>query len=76
MKTFDIMVPQPELGKSARELRKEKNLTQLQFANITGFSRVTINNFETGKSQSLDVLRAYLKLNEGYYGINDKTDLK
>lgn len=64
MKTFDLLIPQPELGKTAKELRESKGLSVIEFADTIGVTRQTIYNFENGNRQSMEVLQAYLKLNE------------
>lgn len=38
-----------QVGEKIRDLRKAKGLTQEDFATITGFSRGTIANIETGR---------------------------
>lgn len=65
MKKFDYLAPQPEVGRSARDLRVRCNLTQEEFASMIGVTRQTIINFETGKRQSMEILQQYLKLAKG-----------
>lgn len=65
MKKFDYMAPQPELGKSARDLRVRCKLTQEEFARMIGCTRQTVINFENGTRQSMDMLQNYLKLAKG-----------
>lgn len=70
MKVFDVMMPQPELGKCAKELRKSKGVPLFEFADMLGVSKQTIINFENGKTQSMAVLLGYMRLKD--YG-NDNT---
>lgn len=65
MKNFDLLVPQPELGRTAKELRESCGISVLEFADRLGVSRQTIYNFEKGERQSMEVLQGYLKLHEG-----------
>jgi len=67
MKKFDYLAPQPEVGKCARDLRVRCNITQEEFAEMIGLTRQTIINFETGKTQSMDVLQCYIRLAKGEY---------
>ncbi|WP_309498793.1 helix-turn-helix transcriptional regulator [Sulfurovum sp.] len=48
MKLFDI-------GQKVKELRKEKDLTQEQLANIASISRVTLGKLERGQMGSVSV---------------------
>lgn len=65
MKSFDLLVPQPELGRTAKELRESCGLSVIEFANKLNVTRQTIYNFENGKRQSMELLQGYLKLREG-----------
>lgn len=65
MKSFDLLVPQPELGQTAKELRESCGLSVIEFANKLNVTRQTIYNFENGKRQSMELLQGYLKLREG-----------
>ena len=65
MKKFDYMQPQPIVGENAKALRVRCGLTQEDFAEKIGTSRQTVINFETGKTQSMALLQAYLKLAKG-----------
>ncbi len=40
-----------EVGNRIRKYRKEKGLTQIQFARFLDISRVAVSNMETGKAQ-------------------------
>ena len=74
MKTLEYL-NQPELGKTARELRKKYNITQEEFAESVGVTRQTIINFESGSTQSMEVLQAYLRLwSENESGVIDNED--
>jgi transcriptional regulator with XRE-family HTH domain len=42
-----------ELGKSIKQLRINKNITQQQLAEKTGLDRVTISRFENGRAATL-----------------------
>ncbi len=53
---------QPELGKTARELRRSKRLSMTAFAESIGVTRQTVYNFEHGITQSMELLQAYLQL--------------
>ena len=64
MKTIDLLVPQPELGKTARAIREERGLTVIDVATRWGVSRQTIYNFENGERQSMELLQNYLRLSE------------
>lgn len=64
MKTLEYL-HQPELGKTARNLRREKNLTMEEFAERIGVTRQTVYNFEKGITQSMEVLQGYLRLRGG-----------
>ena len=48
MKLFDI-------GQKVKELRKEKDLTQEQLANIASISRVTLGKLERGQMGSVSI---------------------
>ena len=65
MKRFDYMQPQPIVGENAKALRQRCGITQEEFAEKIGTSRQTIINFETGKTQSMALLQAYLRLAKG-----------
>lgn len=43
---------QKKIGSFLKELRKEKNVTQEQLAEILGVSSRTVSRWETGVSQS------------------------
>lgn len=74
MKTLEYL-NQPELGKTARELRKKYNITQEEFAESIGVTRQTIINFESGSTQSMEVLQAYLRLwSENESGVTEYED--
>lgn len=72
MITLDIMTPQPELGKTCREIREEHNLSVLDFADLVGFTRQAVYNFENGKTASMGLLLAYVNLAKG--GNNESKD--
>lgn len=72
MKTFDILAPQPELGATCKEIRENKKLSVIEFADTIGMTRQAIYNFEKGKTSSMDILRGYLKLAKGEL-INDNS---
>lgn len=61
MKTMEYLT-QPELGKTARELRRCKRLSMTAFAERVGVTRQTVYNFEHGITQSMELLQAYLQL--------------
>lgn len=61
---FNYLESQPELGKNARKLRVESGITQEQIAVAVGCTRQAIINFESGLSQSMPILQAYIALNE------------
>lgn len=65
MKTFDLLVPQPELGKTAKELRESLGIGVNEMAKLLNTTRQTIYNFESGKKQSMKILQGYLKLKGG-----------
>lgn len=65
MKTFDLLVPQPQLGETAKQLRKNCGLSVANMAKNLNVTRQTIYNFENGEHQSMEVLQGYLKLKEG-----------
>lgn len=65
MKTFDILAPQPELGATCKEIREDKNLSVIEFADMIEMTRQAVYNFENGKTSSMDILRGYLKLAKG-----------
>ena len=65
MKTFDILAPQPELGATCKEIREDKKLSVIEFADAIGMTRQAVYNFENGKTSSMDILRGYLKLAKG-----------
>ncbi|KCZ48440.1 helix-turn-helix domain-containing protein [Hyphomonas sp. CY54-11-8] len=46
------------IGRRIRDLRKSKGLTQEQFATLSGFSRGTIANIETGR-QAMSAHQVY-----------------
>ena len=74
MKSLEYL-NQPELGKTARELRKKYNITQEEFAESIGVTRQTIINFESGSTQSMEVLQAYLRLwSENESGVTEYED--
>ena len=60
MKTIEIL-PQPELGKTVRDLRKHYGFTQDDIAEYIGVTRQSIVNFESGKTQSMQILQGYLR---------------
>lgn len=62
--SFDYLETQPELGKNARILRVESGITQEQLANAVGCTRQAIINFESGISQSMPILQAYIAISE------------
>lgn len=72
MKTFDILAPQPELGATCKEIRENKKLSVIEFADTIGMTRQAVYNFEKGKTSSMDILRGYLKLAKGEL-TNDNT---
>lgn len=53
---------QPELGKTARELRRQHHISMTTFAESIGVTRQTVYNFEHGITQSMELLQAYLRL--------------
>lgn len=53
---------QPELGKTARELRRQHRISMTAFAESIGVTRQTVYNFEHGITQSMELLQAYLRL--------------
>jgi len=44
-----------EIGPKIKELRKEKNMTQVQLSEIAGISRVTFGKLERGEVSSISV---------------------
>ena len=74
MKTFDILAPQPELGATCKEIRKNKKLSVIDFADAIGMTRQAIYNFEKGKTSSMDILRGYLKLAKGEFDNDNSTN--
>lgn len=64
---------QPELGKTARELRCSKRLSMTAFAERVGVTRQTVYNFEHGITQSMELLQAYLRLRGE--GNDDRTNI-
>lgn len=65
MITIDMMKPQPVLGENCRDLRKDNNISVSDFAKKLGLSRQAVYNFENGKTQSMELLRGYIKLSKG-----------
>lgn len=61
MKTLEYL-NQPELGKTARELRRQHRISMTAFAESIGVTRQTVYNFEHGITQSMELLQAYLRL--------------
>lgn len=73
MKTFNLLVPQPELGRTARELRESMGIGVEEMAMRLETTRQTIYNFESGQRQSMKILQGYLKLKGGVnYGYENK----
>lgn len=65
MKTLNILTPQPELGATCKSIREENNLTVADFAELVGFTRQAVYNFENGKTSSMGLLLAYVNLAKG-----------
>ena len=65
MKTLNILMPQPELGATCRDIREENNLSVADFAERIGFTRQAVYNFENGKTSSMGILLAYVNLAKG-----------
>ena len=61
LKSIEIL-PQPELGKTVRVLRKQLGYTQDYVAEFIGVTRQSIVNFESGSTQSMQILQGYLRL--------------
>ena len=61
MTTMEYLT-QPELGKTARELRRQHRISMTAFAESIGVTRQTVYNFEHGITQSMELLQAYLRL--------------
>lgn len=74
MKTFDILAPQPELGVTCKEIRENKKLSVIEFADCIGMTRQAVYNFENGKTSSMDILRGYLKLAKGEFDNDNSTN--
>ena len=45
-----------EISQSIKKLRKSKNITQAQLAEIAGVSRITINKLENNKFTDISIL--------------------
>lgn len=56
------MIDKKMLGESCRNLRKQLNITQEDFADAAGVTRQTVINFENGKSNSFKLLEYFLSL--------------
>lgn len=65
MKTLNILTPQPELGATCKRVREESNLSVADFAELVGFTRQAVYNFENGKTSSMGLLLAYVNLAKG-----------
>ena len=53
---------QPELGTTCKELRESKNISVIEFSHMAKCTRQAVYYFESGKTQSLNLFLAYLKL--------------
>lgn len=58
------------VNEACRDLRKSREVTQQQFALMSGLGRGAIAMFETGKSHSLETTKLYLS----YFGDVKLTD--
>lgn len=50
------------VGNACRNIRIESGMTMEEFAEFSGVSRQTVNNFETGKHTNLDLFMKYYAL--------------
>lgn len=55
---------QDNLGENCRKIRIERGISVKDFASYAKTTRQTVFNFETGKTQSLKLFLAYLKLSK------------
>ena len=55
-------IHQENLGENCRKIRIEKGISVKDFASYARTTRQSVFNFETGKTQSLKLFLAYLKL--------------
>lgn len=50
-----------KVGQTCRELRKNKNITQIQVGNKIGYSPENISSFECGRNDNLNIFLWYLE---------------
>ena len=62
MKEFNQIAPQPELGRTCKEVREKYGLSVEDFSTRYNVTRQTVYNFENGETDSLRVFRAYIDL--------------
>ena len=51
-----------EVGAFLQEARRERGITQVEMAEILGFSPVTLSALETGKNVSAQKVESYLQM--------------
>lgn len=59
---YDIEYNKKCLGEYCRTVRLDANLTIEEFAEMSGVTRQTISNFESGRHLSLDIFLKYYSL--------------
>lgn len=63
-----------EIGPKIKSLRKEKNMTQVQIAKISGISRVTLGKLERGEVNNVSIKTLDIILNALSHEIDIKSN--